>query len=135
MVISVPRNSGLFTEPVADELNKAFYSINDKIEKYESKDLDFKEDVQYLSPDSNSFKGGNVISFRDGFTIDKAMNRFTKVGNIMITVPYDVWTWATTEYNESMFIHIKGREVFAYGNLSYYPQIAYLCTDIVVPNA
>ena len=60
MVISVPRNSGLFTEPVADELNKAFYSINDKIEKYESKDLDFKEDVQYLATDSNSFKGGKA---------------------------------------------------------------------------
>lgn len=134
MVISVPRNSGLFTEAVSDELNKAFYTINNKIEKYENKDLDYKEDVQYLGPNSNSFKSGNVICFRDGFEIKGQLEKFTKVGSVLATVPYDVWTWAITPYNEAMFIHIKGRDVFAQGTLSYYPQIAYLCTDVVVPN-
>ncbi len=134
MVISVPRNSGLFTEQVSDELNKSFYSINNKIENYENKDLEYKEDVQYLGANSNSFKSGNLICFRDGFEIKHGMDKYTKVGSILATVPFDVWGQAITSNNESVFIHIKGRDVFAQGELTFYPQIAYLCMDIVVPN-
>lgn len=133
MVISVNRNSGIFDKKVADELNKSFNAINQKIADYKAEDLEYKEDTQLLGTNTNSFRSGHLICIRDKFEITEPYTEFTKVGKILVSVPYDVWTTGVTPNNEAVFVHIKGQDVYIYGTVSYYPQYAYVSQDIVVP--
>jgi len=134
MVITVNRNSGVFDKNVADELNKSFATINKKIDETNWPDLAYKEDVQLLGTDTNSFRSGHLICIREHFTIKKKFDKFTEIGKINVSVPYDVWTVGVTSTNESLFCHITGNKVFAYGILSKYPQELYISADIVLPH-
>jgi len=134
MVITINRNSDIFDKNVADELNKSFATINKKIDATDWPDLEYKEDVQLLGTNTNSFRSGHLICIRDHFTISTSFEQFTEIGTINVSVPYDVWTVGVTDNNESCFIHIKGNKVYAYGTVSYYPQNLYVSTDIVLPS-
>lgn len=134
MVITVNRNSDVFDKNVADELNKSFATINKKIDETDWPDLDYKEDVQLLGTNTNSFRSGHLICIREHFTIKEAFETFTEVGRINVSVPYDVWTVGVTDNNESLFCHVIGNNVFCYGFLSRYPQELYVSTDVVVPH-
>lgn len=134
MVITVNRNSGVFEKNVADELNKSFATINKKIDETSWPDLAYKEDVQLLGTNTNSFRSGHLICIRDHFTIKKKFDKFTEVGTINVSVPYDVWCTGVTDNNEPLLCHITSNKVYAYGILSYYPQDLHLSTDIVLPH-
>lgn len=135
MVISINRNSGIFDKNVADELNKSFNAINQKIADYKAEDLEYKEDTQLLGTNTNSFRSGHLICIRDKFEITEPYNEFTKVGKILASVPYDVWCTGVTPNNEAVFVHITGQSVYIYGTVSYYPQYVYISQDIVIPKA
>lgn len=134
MVITVNRNSDIFEKKIADELNKSFATINKKIDETDWPDLEYKEDVQLLGTNTNSFRSGHLVCIRDHFAISTSFDKFTEIGTINANVPYDCWSVGVTSNNESLFVHIKGNKVYAYGTVSYYPQDLYVSTDIVLPH-
>ena len=77
MVITIKRDSGLFDKSVADELNKGFASINEKVENYQNEDLDYKENIQLLEGNGNTFRSGNLLCIRESLTIPKRLEKFT----------------------------------------------------------
>lgn len=133
MVVTIKRDSGLFDKSVSDELNKSFAAINEKIENYQNSDLDYKEDIQLIKGNNNSFRSGNLICIRESFTINKRLEKFTALKSLTVSVPYDVWGWATTEKQEMVYIHIIGNTIYGYGTFTQYPQKAYLVLDVVLP--
>ena len=133
MVVTIKRDSGLFDKSVSDELNKSFAAINEKIENYQNSDLDYKEDIQLIKGNNNSFRSGNLLCIRESFTIDKRLEKFTAFKSLTVSVPYDVWGWATTEKQEMVYIHIIGNTIYGYGTFTQYPQKAYLVLDVVLP--
>lgn len=133
MVITVKRDSGIFEPEVADELNKAFYKINQQIEDYNPPELAYKEDLQFITANSNSFRSGNLVSLRESFMIKEGHSQFERVADINIKVPYNYWCTAVTKEKETLFILVKDSSIYAYGHLTHYPQEAYLVEDIVVP--
>ena len=135
MVVTIKRDSGLFDKSVADELNKSFATINEKIENYQNSDLDYKEDIQLIKGNDNSFRSGNLLCIRESFTISKRLEKFTALKSLSVNIPYDVWGWATTEKQEMVYIHILNNTIYGYGTFTQYPQKAYLVLDIVVPKA
>ncbi len=134
MVVTIKRDSGLFPTAVADELNKSFNTINKNIEAYKNVDLDYKEDVQLIPNTTNTFRSGNVLCIREKFTIDHRLEKFTElISYISVSVPYDIWTYAISDKQEFIQIHIKGNTVYGYGTLSSYPQTVNLAIDAVLP--
>lgn len=133
MVVTIKRDSGLFDKSVSDELNKSFAAINEKIENYQNSDLDYKEDIQLIKGNDNSFRSGNLLCIRESFTINKRLEKFTALKSLTVNVPYDVWGWATTEKQEMVYIHIIGNTIYGYGTFTQYPQKAYLVLDVVLP--
>ena len=133
MVVTIKRDSGLFDKSVSDELNKSFAAINEKIENYQNSDLDYKEDIQLIKGNENSFRSGNLLCIRESFTINKRLEKFTALKSLTVNVPYDVWGWATTEKQEMVYIHIIGNTIYGYGTFTQYPQKAYLVLDVVLP--
>ena len=135
MVIAINRNEGVFEPALADELNKAFSEINKNILNYKTEPLEYKEEVQLLGSNTNSFRCGRMICLRDTFKIEHRMQQFEEVGKILYPIPYDVWCTAVTDNNEGLLFHIKDEKVYAYGLLTKYPQNAHLCLDVIIPNA
>lgn len=133
MVVTIKRDSGLFDKSVSDELNKSFAAINEKIENYQNSDLDYKENIQLIKGNDNSFRSGNLLCIRESFTINKRLEKFTALKSLTVNVPYDVWGWATTEKQEMVYIHISGNIIYGYGTFTQYPQKAYLVLDVVLP--
>lgn len=133
MVVAIKRDSGLFPTAVADELNKSFNTINKNIEAYKNEDLEYKEDVQLISNTSNTFRAGNVLCIREKLVIDKRMERFTELKNIQVSIPYDIWTYAVSDTQEVILVHIKGNTIYGYGTLSHYPQTVNLVIDAILP--
>lgn len=133
MVVVIPRDGKVFTDDITDELNAAFSSINEKIRNYKTEDLDYKEQVQQFS-NSDSFKAGNVLSIRENFVVKEEHSQFDKVQALPVALPFEVWTKAITENNETLQVYINGSSIYVYGILSHYPQTAYISTDIVLPN-
>lgn len=133
MVVTIRRDSGLFDKSVSDELNKSFAAINEKIEDYQNSDLDYKENIQLIKGNDNSFRSGNLLCIRESFTINKRLEKFTALKSLTVNVPYDVWGWATTEKQEMVYIHISGNTIYGYGTFTQYPQKAYLVLDVVLP--
>lgn len=133
MVVSINRNSKIFDTQVTDELNKAFASLNDKIEAYKSEPLEYKEEVHTI-PNSNSFRAGNILSIRETVNVDHGFSTFETVKTLNISVPYEVWTNVITDSNESLTAYIYKNELKLYGSLSKFPQKAFIVTDIVIPN-
>lgn len=133
MVVVINRNDKTFSPEIADELNAAFSSINNKIRAYKSEPLEYKETVQEFN-NSDSFKAGNVLSIRENFLVKEEHSQFDKVQTLPITLPFEVWTKAITENNETLQVYINGSSIYVYGILSHYPQTAYISTDIVLPN-
>lgn len=132
MKISINRNSKLFSPDQADELNKAFSSIMDKIQAYQPETKDYKEEVQYFR--SGGFRVGDLICIRKTFDCKKEYNKFETVDFIDKSIPFEVWIKAISEKNETMNCLIKGNEIKLYGLLSSYPQKMYISEDIVVPS-
>ena len=132
MVVSINRNSKIFDPQVTDELNKAFASLNEKIEAYKSEPLEFKEEV-HTFPNSNSFRAGNILSIRETINVDHGFSTFEMVKTLNISIPYEVWTNVITDHNESLTAYIYKNELKFYGSLSSYPQKAYIVADIVIP--
>lgn len=132
MKISINRNSKLFRSDQADELNKAFSSIMDKIQAYQPETKDYKEEVQYFR--SSGFRVGDLICIRKIFDCKREYNKFETVDLIDKSIPFEVWTKAISEKNETMNCLIKGNEIKLYGVLSSYPQKMYISEDIVVPS-
>ena len=133
MVVSINRNSNIFENQVTDELNKAFASINEKIEAYKSEPLEFKEEVHTFQ-NSNSFRAGNILSIRETIEVTRGFSYFETVKSLNISIPYEVWTTVITTNNESLTAYLYKNELKLYGSLSSYPQKAYIVTDIVLPN-
>ena len=133
MVVSINRNSKIFDTQVTDELNKAFSGINDKISAYKSEPLEYKEEVHTI-PNSNSFRAGNILSIRETITVDRGFSSFETVKTLNISIPYEVWTSAITDNNEILTVYLYKSELKLYGSLSKYPQNAFICQDIVLPN-
>lgn len=135
MVITINRNDGIFEPSVADELNKAFSEINKNILNYKTEPLEYKEEVQLLGGNSNSFRCGRMICLRDTFKIEHKLEEFEQIGKILYPIPYDIWCSGTTDNNENLLFHIKEDKVYAYGLLTFYPQDIHLCVDVIIPNA
>lgn len=133
MVVSISRNSKIFDSQVTDELNKAFASLNEKIEAYKSEPLEYKEEIHTFQ-NSNSFRAGNILSIRETINITQGFSYFETVKTLNISVPYEVWTNVITDNNESLTAYIYKNELKLYGSLSSYPQKAFIVTDIVIPN-
>ena len=114
-------------------MNKSFAAINEKIEDYQNSDLDYKEDIQLIKGNDNSFRSGNLLCIRESFTINKRLEKFTALKSLAVNVPYDVWGWATTEKQEMVYVHILGNTIYGYGTFTQYPQKAYLVLDVVLP--
>lgn len=131
MVITISRNSNLFTAAQSDELNKAFYNINQKIQNYKSEPLEYKNKVQYID-NSNSFIIDNMICLRETFTAKGAYNTFTKVMDLPVNIPYDVWGTAVSESNAVIGYHILGRALYVYGN-TLPNDIFHIVEDVIVP--
>ena len=133
MVVSINRNSKIFDSQVTDELNKAFANINEKIEAYKSEPLEYKEEV-HLIPNSNSFRAGNILSIRETINVTRGFSTFETVKKLNVSVPYEVWTNAITDQNESLTVYLYKNELKLYGSLSKYPQKVFITQDIVLPN-
>lgn len=133
MVVSISRNSKIFDPQIIDEINKAFASINEKIEAYKSEPLDFKEEVHTI-PNSNSFRAGNILSIRETVTVTQGFSSFETVKTMNISIPYEVWSSAITENNEALTAYIYKNELKLYGSLSSYPQKVFIVIDVVTPN-
>lgn len=137
MQVVVDRNSGVFDKNTADQLNISFSGINKKIENYKTLPLDYKEDLQLLN--GNSFRAGNFVCIRDSFVVNNKLETFTKVGNVSIKMPYEVWTSAVSENNDILTVRIGNNDdetdnaIWAVGHLSHYPQTMYLSTDFILP--
>lgn len=129
MVITVNRDSGVFSKQQTDEINKAFSIINQKIENYKSEPLDYKSQV---STHSNAFiLDDRLMCIRAVFDYEPR-GTFQKVLELPRSVPYNVWGHANNELNESVVVHIIGNNVYAYGSAS--SGKFYLCLDVVLPN-
>lgn len=129
MVITVNRDSGVFSKQQTDEINKAFSIINQKIENYKSEPLEYRNNV---STHPNAFiLDDRLMCIRAVFDYEPR-GTFQKVLEVPRSVPYEIWGHANNESNESLIIHIKGNTVFAYGSAS--PGKFYLCVDVVLPN-
>ena len=133
MVITINRNSGVFEPALCDELNKAFASINKKIENYQAADLNYKEEVQLLGTNTNSFRCGNLVCIREKYVMKERFVKLTKVGKILATAPYDIWCNGLTQDGEAVICHIKNNEVFLQGTLNTYPKNIYVVTDFIIP--
>jgi len=133
MIVTIKRDSGLFTKKVSDELNKSFATINEKIENYKNTDLEYKEELQLLEGSAQSFRSGNLLCIRENFTVTERLESFTILKTLPVSVPYDVWGWATTEKQEMIYIHIINNAIYGFGTLTQYPQKAYLVLDIILP--
>ena len=129
MIVHVNRNSGIFSKQQTDELNKAFSIINDKIEAYKAEPLAYKNDVAVFDNCFILDERLLCIRIKFDFTYNDS---FVKVAELPRSIPYNVWTKANNEKNESVFIHIKDKDVFAYGAASEGQY--YLCIDIIIPN-
>ena len=129
MIVQINRNSDIFSKQQTDELNKAFSIINDKIEAYEAEPLAYKNEVAVF--DNCFILDERILCIRLKF--DFTYNdSFTKVAELPRSIPYDVWTKANNEKNESVFVHVNGKDVFAYGAASEGQY--YLCMDIIILN-
>lgn len=133
MVVSINRNSNIFENQVTDELNKAFASINEKIEAYKTEPLEYKEEVHTI-PNSSSFRAGNILSLRETINVTRGFSSFETVKTLNISVPYEIWGGSITDQNESLTFYIYKNELKLYGSLSKFPQKAYIVADIVLPN-
>lgn len=133
MVVTFDRNSGTFSKEVTDELNKAFATINEKIQNYSADDLAYKETVSAID-NSGSFRVGNLLCIRTSATVSSRLDTFTKIGEINVNIPFDVWHLATTSNSEAILIHIKNHTIYATGKLTSYPQTVYINADVVIPN-
>lgn len=130
MIISISRNSNIFSRQQADEINKAFDNINKKIENYKTEDLDYKEKIRKIT--KTSFIAGNVLYIRENFTPDRQYVRFTKIMDLPVSIPYDIWKNIYLADNSSLTIHILGKEVFVFGNATV-GKTASICVDAVIP--
>lgn len=133
MTLTVKRDSGLFSPEQADELNKAFYKINQDIENYEAPPIAYTENVRLINPSGFSFISGNLVCLREKLIIKEAYSQFTKVGSLEISIPYDYWCTAPTSGKETLMFHLTGSDIYCYGTLASYPQTAYLTEDFVLP--
>lgn len=133
--IVINRNSGTFDKAVADELNSAFYKINKKIENYKSEELDYKHKVTEISG-SNSFITENVLHVRETFKVEKPEDvfvKFTKIKELPIEVPFDVWgTAASTDCKSMLTYHIIGKDIYITGN-TFLNQTFVIVDDIIIP--
>lgn len=132
-IVVINRNSGIFDKATSDQLNSVFNAINKKIDSYKSVPLAYKEDVQLLNPNGNSFRCGQLVCIREGYKITQRLDNLTKVGELLISVPYELWTSATTAKNDQAICRIYGNEVFMQASFSEYPQTAYISFDFVIP--
>lgn len=135
MVLTVKRNSGLFSPEQSDELNKSFYKINQDIENYKAPPIAYTEEVRLINPSGFSFISGNLVCLREKILIKEAYTQFTKVGSLEINIPYDYWCTAPTSGKETLMFHLKGSDIYCWGRLSSYPQTAYLTEDFVLPQS
>lgn len=131
MVVTINRNDKLFSPQIADELNKSFYTINQKIGSYKAEELDYKYNVQFVS-NSDSFILDNVFCIREKFVSAGNYETFTKIKDLPRSVPFDVWTQAVSLKGDFLTVHIKDKEIFVYG-LSRSDDIFYLYCDVILP--
>ena len=135
MVLTVKRDSNLFTPEQADELNKSFYKINQDIENYNAPDIAYTEKVKLINSSGFSFTSGNLVCLREKLNIKEAYSQFTKIGSLEINIPYDYWCTAPTSEKETLMFHLTGSDIYCYGTLASYPQTAYLVEDFVLPQS
>lgn len=132
--IAINRNSGTFDKAVADELNKAFYSINKKIENYKTEPLEYKERLQYTS--SNTFITDNCLHIRETFRIENPgliFTRFIKMAELPIEVPNNVWLYIMSESGKSAItVHILNKDISVYGT-TFEGEVFDIIADIILP--
>ncbi len=132
MVVSINRNSKVFDKNTTDELNSAFYKINQAISNYKSEPLQHKAAIQYID-NSNSFIAENILCIRETFKSIGVYSSFTKILDLPRSVPYDVWTTAVSEGGNIMMVHIKEKSLSVYGT-SLEGEIFHIILDVVLPN-
>lgn len=130
-VVVIPRNKEIFDRDTTDELNRSFFSINDNISSYKSVPLEHKSEIRY-SNNSNTFLAEKLLCIREFFKSSGVYDRFTKVAELPVSVPYDAWGNAVAENSESLLVHVTGKGVYVYGYST--PNVTFnICMDIVIP--
>ena len=132
MIITISEKSGLFTKQQTSELNSAFQNINRKIDNYKSEEKDYKEPIRRLG--SRSFVAGNILHIRELFEAKQVYNRFVKVLELPVSIPYDVWKTVYQSDNIPLTIHVLDRNVYVFGNATVGATIS-IVADIVIPYA
>lgn len=132
MIITISEKSGLFTKQQTSELNSAFQNINRKIDNYKSEEKDYKEPIRRLG--SRSFVAGNILHLREIFQATQVYNRFVKILELPVSVPYDVWQTIYQQNGLPLTIHILDRNVYVFGNAAVGATVA-IVTDVVIPYA
>lgn len=130
MIITISEKSGLFTKQQTSELNNAFQNINRKIDNYKSEELTYKEPIRKLG--SRSFIAGNVLHIRELFEAKQVYNRFVKILELPVSIPYDVWQTVYQSDNIPLTIHILDRNVYVFGN-AVVGSIISIVVDVVIP--
>lgn len=130
MIITISEKSGLFTKQQTSELNSAFQNINRKIDNYKSEELTYKEPIRKLG--SRSFIAGNVLHIRELFEAKQVYNRFVKILELPVSIPYDVWQTVYQSDNIPLTIHILDRNVYVFGN-AVVGSIISIVVDVVIP--
>ncbi len=131
MVVSIDRNSGLFSSRTIDELNNSFFQINSMISNYKTEPLEHKSKIQYIN-NSNSFIAENILCIRESFISQGVYDTFTKIAELPRSVPYDVWGSAISETSDFLTFHIKDKSIYIYGNSTPNERFN-IVIDIVLP--
>lgn len=132
MVVTIDRNSGLFSKQVSDELNKAFYEVNQNIQNYKAEELEYPYNVTAISGSNSFMIEEKILCIREKFVSAGYYPTFTKIMELPKAVPYDVWLSATSESSAVMTIHISNKDVYVYG-ISAANEVFNIIADIVIP--
>lgn len=132
MIITISEKSGLFSKQQTAELNSAFQNINRRIYDYKSEELAYKEPIRKLG--SRSFVAGNVLHLRELFEAKQVYNRFVKILELPVSVPYDYWNTIYQADGLPLTIHILNRDVYVFGNAAVGATVA-IVADVVIPYA
>lgn len=131
MVVSINRNDNIFDPQVTDELNSAFFQINNMISNYKSEPLEHKYTLQYVN-NSNSFIAENLLCVRESFISRGVYGAFTEIDQLPRSVPYDVWGNAVSESSNTLTFHIKDKSIYIFGNSEPNEKFN-IVIDIVLP--
>lgn len=132
MVVTLDRNSGLFSKQVSDELNKAFYEVNQNIQNYKTEDLEYPYNVTAISGSNSFLIEEKILCIREKFQSAGYYPSFTKIMELPKAIPYDVWLSATSESSSVLTIHILDKDVYVYG-ISEVGEVFNIIADIVLP--